>query len=121
MDNDRRFFALDAPLGRHLEPERPFVAEVLAAGEEDLRESGFVGEGGRQPTHVVVGLEDGPVGVAELSRPVAFDEPRARGAREPRDEMLRALSHECPAQVGEHDEFGATGGITNPQLDTVRV
>lgn len=38
--NDRRFFVLDLFLGRELDPARPFVAEVLAAGGErvlDLR------------------------------------------------------------------------------------
>jgi hypothetical protein len=34
--NDRRFFVLDAFLGRPLDPGRPFVAEVLASGGQDL-------------------------------------------------------------------------------------
>ena len=34
--NDRRFFVLDLFLGRPLDPERPFVAEVVAAGGEPL-------------------------------------------------------------------------------------
>ncbi len=32
LANDRRFFVLDLFLGRELDPRRPFVAEVLAAG-----------------------------------------------------------------------------------------
>ncbi|HEX3623072.1 MAG TPA: family 1 glycosylhydrolase [Acidimicrobiales bacterium] len=48
--NDRRFFVLDLFLGRHLDPARPFVAEVLAAGGERLL--------GLQPGHVdVLGLD----------------------------------------------------------------
>jgi beta-glucosidase/6-phospho-beta-glucosidase/beta-galactosidase len=44
LANDRRFFVLDLFLGRPLDPERPFVAEVLAAGGEALLavEPGFV-------------------------------------------------------------------------------
>jgi beta-glucosidase/6-phospho-beta-glucosidase/beta-galactosidase len=34
--NDRRFFVLDLLLGRPLDPDRPFVAEVVAAGGEAL-------------------------------------------------------------------------------------
>ncbi|MDP9405085.1 MAG: family 1 glycosylhydrolase [Actinomycetota bacterium] len=34
--NDRRFFVLDAMLGRPFTPDRPFVAAVVAAGGEDL-------------------------------------------------------------------------------------
>jgi hypothetical protein len=56
--NDRRFFVLDLFLGRDLDPSRPFVAEVLAAGGERLRAAG----GGRlldlPPGHVdVLGLD----------------------------------------------------------------
>ncbi|MDQ4090515.1 MAG: family 1 glycosylhydrolase [Actinomycetota bacterium] len=36
MTNDRRFFILDLFLGRPLDADRPFVAEVLAAGGEPL-------------------------------------------------------------------------------------
>ncbi len=36
MNNDRRFFLLDLFLGRPLDPTRPFVAAVLAAGGEPL-------------------------------------------------------------------------------------
>jgi beta-glucosidase/6-phospho-beta-glucosidase/beta-galactosidase len=36
--NDRRFFVLDLFLGRDIDPDRPFVAEVLAAGGERLLE-----------------------------------------------------------------------------------
>lgn len=36
LANDRRFFVLDLFLGRELDPSRPFVAEVLAAGGEPL-------------------------------------------------------------------------------------
>jgi beta-glucosidase/6-phospho-beta-glucosidase/beta-galactosidase len=36
MANDRRFFVVDALLGRDLDPQRPFVRDVLAAGGEDL-------------------------------------------------------------------------------------
>ena len=36
MVNDRRFLLLDLLVGRPLSPGRPFVAEVLAAGGEDL-------------------------------------------------------------------------------------
>ncbi len=36
--NDRRFFVLDLFLGRPLDPDRPFVAEVLAAGGRPLLE-----------------------------------------------------------------------------------
>jgi len=36
--NDRRFFLLDLFLGRPLDPDRPFVAEFLAAGGEALLE-----------------------------------------------------------------------------------
>ena len=36
LANDRRFFLLDVFLGRPLDPGRPFVAEVLAAGGHDL-------------------------------------------------------------------------------------
>jgi len=38
LANDRRFFVLDLFLGRSLDPVRPFVAEVLAAGGEALLE-----------------------------------------------------------------------------------
>jgi len=36
--NDRRFFVLDLFLGRDIDPDRPFVAEVLAAGGGRLLE-----------------------------------------------------------------------------------
>jgi beta-glucosidase/6-phospho-beta-glucosidase/beta-galactosidase len=36
MTNDRRFFLLDLYLGRPLDTDRPFVAEVVAAGGEPL-------------------------------------------------------------------------------------
>ena len=50
MNNDRRFFLLDLFLGRRLDPRRPFVAEVLAAGGEPLLSM--------EPGHVdVVGLD----------------------------------------------------------------
>ena len=44
LANDRRFFVLDLFLGRHLDADRPFVAEVLAAGGGPLLElaPGFV-------------------------------------------------------------------------------
>ncbi|HEV3399894.1 MAG TPA: family 1 glycosylhydrolase, partial [Actinomycetes bacterium] len=44
LANDRRFFVLDLFLGRDLDPDRPFVAEVLAAGGRPLLElePGFV-------------------------------------------------------------------------------
>lgn len=38
LANDRRFFVLDLFLGRELDPDRPFVAEVLAAGGAPLLE-----------------------------------------------------------------------------------
>jgi len=38
LANDRRFFLLDAYLGRHLHADRPFVRQVLEAGGEDLLE-----------------------------------------------------------------------------------
>jgi beta-glucosidase/6-phospho-beta-glucosidase/beta-galactosidase len=50
LANDRRFFVLDAFLGRSLAPERPFVAQVLAAGGAGLLEM----EAGRVD---VVGLD----------------------------------------------------------------
>ena len=50
LANDRRFFAIDAMLGRASDRERPFVAEVIAAGGEDLLEL--------EPGHVdVLGLD----------------------------------------------------------------
>ena len=36
LANDRRFAALDLFLGRDLDPARPFLAELVAAGGEDL-------------------------------------------------------------------------------------
>lgn len=36
LANDRRFFILDLLLGREMDPERPFVAEVLRAGGAQL-------------------------------------------------------------------------------------
>jgi len=36
LANDRRWFVLDALLGRHRDPQRPFVMQVLDAGGEDL-------------------------------------------------------------------------------------
>jgi beta-glucosidase/6-phospho-beta-glucosidase/beta-galactosidase/glycosyltransferase involved in cell wall biosynthesis len=36
LANDRRFFVLDAYLGRHLDEHRPFVRQILEAGGEDL-------------------------------------------------------------------------------------
>ncbi|MDQ4149633.1 MAG: family 1 glycosylhydrolase [Actinomycetota bacterium] len=36
MANDRKNFVIDLLLGRELGPDRPFVAEVMAAGGEDL-------------------------------------------------------------------------------------
>ncbi len=48
--NDRRFFVLDLFLGRSVDPGRPFVAEVLAAGGEPLLDL--------RPGHVdVLGLD----------------------------------------------------------------
>jgi beta-glucosidase/6-phospho-beta-glucosidase/beta-galactosidase len=38
LANDRRFFVLDLFLGREMDPARPFVAQVLAAGGERLLE-----------------------------------------------------------------------------------
>ena len=50
LANDRRFFALDAMLGRAGDRSRPFVAEVVAAGGADLLEL--------EPGHVdVLGLD----------------------------------------------------------------
>ena len=50
LNNDRRFFVLDVFLGRELDPDRPFVAEVLAAGGAPLLEL--------EPGHVdVLGLD----------------------------------------------------------------
>jgi hypothetical protein len=36
LANDRRFFVLDLLLGRVMDPRRPFVGDVIAAGGEDL-------------------------------------------------------------------------------------
>ncbi|HEV7865429.1 MAG TPA: family 1 glycosylhydrolase [Acidimicrobiia bacterium] len=36
LANDRRFFVLDAFLGHDLDPRRPFVEQIAAAGGEDL-------------------------------------------------------------------------------------
>ncbi|CAN5193356.1 family 1 glycosylhydrolase [soil metagenome] len=36
LANDRRFFVTDLFLGRELDPDRPFVAQVLAAGGDDV-------------------------------------------------------------------------------------
>ena len=36
MANDRRFFAMDLMLGHDLDPRRPFLQDVVAAGGEDL-------------------------------------------------------------------------------------
>jgi beta-glucosidase/6-phospho-beta-glucosidase/beta-galactosidase len=48
--NDRRFFALDAMLGRATDRDRPFVAEIVAAGGADLLEM--------EPGHIdVLGLD----------------------------------------------------------------
>ncbi len=48
--NDRRFFVLDAMLGRATDRERPFVAEIVAAGGADLLEI--------EPGHIdVLGLD----------------------------------------------------------------
>lgn len=50
LANDRRFFVLDLFTGRPLDPGRPFVAEVVAAGGEALL--------GMSPGHVdVLGLD----------------------------------------------------------------
>ena len=50
LANDRRFFALDAMLGLAGDRERPFVAEVVAAGGADLLEL--------EPGHIdVLGLD----------------------------------------------------------------
>ncbi|MBW3613734.1 MAG: family 1 glycosylhydrolase [Actinobacteria bacterium] len=50
MANDRRFFVADALLGRHLDEDRPFVADVLQAGGESLL--------GMEPVHIdVLGLD----------------------------------------------------------------
>jgi beta-glucosidase/6-phospho-beta-glucosidase/beta-galactosidase len=50
LANDRRFFLLDLFLGRPLDADRPFVAEVLAAGGEPLLDL--------RPGHVdVLGLD----------------------------------------------------------------
>ncbi len=50
LANDRRFFVLDAMLGRATDRERPFVAEVVAAGGADLLEL--------EPGHVdVLGID----------------------------------------------------------------
>ena len=50
MANDRRFFVLDLFLGRRPQADRPFVAQVLAAGGEELLDV--------EPGHVdVLGLD----------------------------------------------------------------
>ncbi|MBW3556560.1 MAG: family 1 glycosylhydrolase, partial [Actinobacteria bacterium] len=50
LANDRRFFVADALLGRHLDEDRPFVAEVIRAGGESLLSM--------EPAHIdVLGLD----------------------------------------------------------------
>ena len=121
LANDRRFFVLDAMLGRAGDRDRPFVAEVVRAGGADLLEI--------EPGHVdVLGLdyyahhewsygagdEDAPVDVPSGERhPLGPGHPQRAGVRgvtpSPRPQGLAALI----LQYAEHSGLPLILGETN--------
>jgi hypothetical protein len=114
LANDRRFLILDLLLGRSIEPDRPFVREVVAAGGEDLlnlapgkldvlgldyyahNEWHFTDGPGLRPSPV-------PFGLAELARqyyeryqtPVVMGETNIRGFCSDRATWLKHTLEQC--------------------------
>jgi len=75
--NDRRFFLTDLFLGHELDPDRPFVADVLAAGGADLLdvEPGAIDVLGLDYyAHNQWEWEDADLGTTSPSAPVPFAE-----------------------------------------------
>lgn len=114
--NDRRFFVLDLFLGRPLDPDRPFVAQVLAAGGEALltMEAGHVDVVGldyyaHNQWHYLDGTGRGvhpspqPVALASLMaeyweryrRPVLLGETNIRGFAPDRASWLKHTLEQC--------------------------
>jgi beta-glucosidase/6-phospho-beta-glucosidase/beta-galactosidase len=114
LANDRRFFILDLLTGRTIESGRPFVAELLAAGGEDLlelpagnidvlgldyyahNEWQFTDEGGIRPSPT-------PFGLAELAHqyheryqlPMVLGETNIRGFCSDRATWLKHTVEQC--------------------------
>jgi beta-glucosidase/6-phospho-beta-glucosidase/beta-galactosidase len=93
--NDRRFFALDAMLGRAGDRSRPFVAEVVAAGGADLLE-----------------LEPGRIDVLGLDYYAHHEWAYGHRAAALPDEVAQHLAH--PDGPGHPRSHGIQGGTPAP-------
>jgi beta-glucosidase/6-phospho-beta-glucosidase/beta-galactosidase len=137
LANDRRFFVLDLFLGRPLDPERPFVAQVLAAGGAPLLdlEPGHVdvlgldyyahnqwqyldGSGRGLPSSPEPGSLSGLIGeyAGRYGLPCAIGETNIRGFASDRASWLRYTLEQC--EIAQDEGVAMDGYCWFPFVDS---